>query len=246
MASDNFQGNIQTTAGGVFRTLSDSSSNQWPASVVCYATTVSNGANVLVVVQPSSGLPVQPATSATWATNADETAGSTSAPTKILIVGGKTADGTPAYDALPLAAGGASVVVTGSGTFAVQSTAKPATTGGLTMYRLLSANSDNATNLKNGAGQVYGINVYNLGTTIAFLKLYNKVSTPVPGTDTPVKTIPIPPASASGQVGGVSIPPDAIGRAFSLGIGFVISANLADSDTTAVAANQIVLNLEYN
>lgn len=42
---------------------------------------------------------------------ADVTAGTTSAPTKILIIGGKTADGTPAYDPLPLIAGGTAVSV---------------------------------------------------------------------------------------------------------------------------------------
>jgi len=41
----------------------------------------------------------------------DVTAGTTTAPTKILVIGGKTADGTPAYDPLPLIAGGAAVSV---------------------------------------------------------------------------------------------------------------------------------------
>jgi hypothetical protein len=42
---------------------------------------------------------------------ADVTAGTTTAPTKILIVGGKTADGSPAYDPIPLIAGGTAVSV---------------------------------------------------------------------------------------------------------------------------------------
>ena len=50
----------------------------------------------------------------TATTNADVTPTATAAPSKGLLVVGKTADGTPAYDALPLAAGGGSVVVSGA------------------------------------------------------------------------------------------------------------------------------------
>jgi len=40
------------------RTFSDSSGNEWPASVLCYAVTISPGANVLQAVTSSSPLPV--------------------------------------------------------------------------------------------------------------------------------------------------------------------------------------------
>jgi hypothetical protein len=53
---------------------------------------------------------------------ADVTAGTTSAPTKILIVGGKTADGSPAYDPIPLIAGGTAVSVSSVHDFAQGST----------------------------------------------------------------------------------------------------------------------------
>src|SRR5271166_337822 len=46
------------TGGSTVRTLADASSNEWAASVCCYATTVSPGANVLQVVTASAGLPV--------------------------------------------------------------------------------------------------------------------------------------------------------------------------------------------
>lgn len=52
----------------------------------------------------------------------DVTAGTTSAPTKILIIGGKTADVTPAYDPLPLIAGGTAVSVSSVNDFAQGST----------------------------------------------------------------------------------------------------------------------------
>jgi hypothetical protein len=44
--------------------------------------------------------------------------GTATAPTKILIVGGKSADGTPVYNPVPLAAGSGSVVISGAVTLA--------------------------------------------------------------------------------------------------------------------------------
>lgn len=63
MATDNIT--LSAGSGGsTVRTLADSSDNEWAASVVCYATTVSAGANVLQIVTPSAGLPV--AQQGTW------------------------------------------------------------------------------------------------------------------------------------------------------------------------------------
>jgi hypothetical protein len=47
-------------------------------------------------------------------TNADTTINGTSAPSKMLLIGGKSADGTPVYNPIPLAAGSGSVVVSGA------------------------------------------------------------------------------------------------------------------------------------
>lgn len=56
--------------GDTVRDLEDASTVKWPVGVVCYATTVSAGANVLQVVQLTAGLPVQPQTGSTWAISA--------------------------------------------------------------------------------------------------------------------------------------------------------------------------------
>lgn len=61
------------TGGAVIRTLADTSGNEWPASVVCYATSVSPGANVLQVVTASVGLPV--AQQGPWTVTADAGSG---------------------------------------------------------------------------------------------------------------------------------------------------------------------------
>lgn len=114
----------------------------------------------------------------------------------------------------------------------------PANTGGTSTGRLISAASTNATSLKASAGLVHGYSLSNNGSSFAYLKLYNKASSPTVGTDTPVRTIMIPPE------GGVERPLS-VGIEFSTGIAYALTGGIADADTTAVAANQISVNIDY-
>lgn len=114
------------------------------------------------------------------------------------------------------------------------------TTGGATPYQLISAATTNATNVKASAGTVYGIQAYNNSTTTnAYLKIYNKASAPTVGTDTPIKTILLP------FGGGSNIPIPDVGIALGTGIAFAITGGMAVSDTTAVAATQVAVNIDY-
>lgn len=117
----------------------------------------------------------------------------------------------------------------------------PETSGGLTQHKLISAASTNATSLKASAGQVYGIQVFNLNTSPRYLKLYNKASAPTVGTDTPVKVFMIPGnAAGSGIVSNWTN-----GVEFTTGIAYALTTGIADSDTGAVAASEIALNIDY-
>lgn len=115
------------------------------------------------------------------------------------------------------------------------------TAGGATPYYLISANTTNDTNVKASAGQVYAISASNVNAAVRYLKLYNKASAPTVGTDTPVAVFAIPGATTGG-VGTLSID---CGIAFATGIGFGTTTGVADNDTGAVAANEIVVNLFY-
>lgn len=106
-----------------------------------------------------------------------------------------------------------------------------------TSFRLLSAASTNATSLKASAGTLYFLYAVNLNAAVRYLKLYNKASAPTVGTDTPVATLPIP-ASATGA--GFVLPMDP-GMDFSTGIAYAVTTGVADADTGAVAANEIIL-----
>ena len=109
-------------------------------------------------------------------------------------------------------------------------------------FRLISAASTNATSVKASAGTITTIVAVNINeTTVSYLKIYDKATAPTVGTDIPVMTIPIP---TNIQGAGIVIPiPN--GVTFSNGIAIAITGGVADSDTTAVVANEVVVNLTY-
>lgn len=80
-----------------------------------------------------------------------------------------------------------------------------------------------------------------IGNTTAtgyFLKLYNKASAPTCGTDVPVQTIPVP--------ANDTVPIDfGNGTMFPIGLGFCLTGEIADSDTTTAAAG-VAINLDVS
>jgi hypothetical protein len=112
---------------------------------------------------------------------------------------------------------------------------------GWTPYKIISAATTNATSVKASAAKLGLVIVTNVNAAPRYLKLYNKASAPTVGTDTPVQVYAIP-GSTTG--GGAVIPfPD--GLAFSTGLAFALTTGAADSDTAAVAANEVIVNLGY-
>jgi hypothetical protein len=117
-----------------------------------------------------------------------------------------------------------------------------ASTGGIAApFRLLSsAATTNATLVKNAAGRMFLITGRNNAAAIRYLKFYNKNSAPTVGTDVPVLTIAL---DASAQF---EIDLNPYGQFFTTGIAFAITGAVADNDTTAIAAADILaLNIWY-
>jgi hypothetical protein len=108
----------------------------------------------------------------------------------------------------------------------------------------LSAATTNSTSVKPAPGALYNIVAVNTTPTNPYyLKLYDKATAPVCGTDIPVQTLPLSPTPAAGP--GVPLVLDsAVGISFNNGIGFCITANPADNDNTAAVAG-IVVNMAY-
>jgi hypothetical protein len=104
----------------------------------------------------------------------------------------------------------------------------------VTYQKFISATTTNATAVSSVPANVSILHMENSGDGVRYVKLYNKASAPVVGTDVPLITIGIPAVSSSSFT-----LPALIGIDFSIGISFAITLGAADTDTTplTVAAN---------
>jgi hypothetical protein len=133
----------------------------------------------------------------------------------------------------------------GDGTFAQLVGSRPhasSAIGGIpSVARLLSAaSSTNATLVKATAGRLYKVQGYNAAAAVRYIKLYNKATAPTVGTDTPAVTLALGPSAA------FTLDLSNIGLYFATGIGFGLTVNSADADTTALTAGDVVgMNLFY-
>jgi hypothetical protein len=106
-------------------------------------------------------------------------------------------------------------------------------------YKFDSAASTNATLVVAGSVQVRVIVTINTTAALYYLKLYDKVSAPVCGTDPVVFKAAVPFGASSAGSGFVVPIPD--GMQFQQGLGFCLTGGLADSDAT-VAATGVTIN----
>lgn len=113
----------------------------------------------------------------------------------------------------------------------------PTTSGGLTVSHTVSAASTNATVIKASAGQVYGWYIYNSNTSARKVVFHNASTTPTAGASV-FYSLMIPPTAGANVFGDIGIP-------FSTGIAMTMVTGLADSDATAVALNDLVVNIFY-
>lgn len=146
-------------------------------------------------------------------------------------------DGKTFYDALFQAFSAAvPSSITVAGTVAVN--AKPATSGGLTIFRSIDLD-ETEEEVKSSTGQVYGWYLYNNAAATTYVKFYNATAASVVvGTTIPVLTIPVPAGSAA-NVEFTN------GIAFSTAITVAATTGVADSDTGAPAANDLIANILY-
>lgn len=115
---------------------------------------------------------------------------------------------------------------------------RPETGNGLDTFRSLDLD-ETEEDVKTSAGQLYGVWFGNQASTIRYLKLYNATaaSTTV-GVTTPQITFPLPATSA----GWIPLSP---GVKFTTAICAAATTGVADADTGAPAANDVVVNIFY-
>lgn len=105
------------------------------------------------------------------------------------------------------------------------------------------ANNTTAVVANSAATTLCAIQVFGIGTDPAWLKIYNATSATC-GSGTPVKRILIPAAGTAANGAGAVIPFPG-GSYLSTGFTYCVTKLLADSDTTAPAANTYVVNADW-
>ncbi len=127
--------------------------------------------------------------------------------------------------------------------FAVNAQPAPVTSGGLSTFTIQAAASDNHTNVKNGAGQVYHIAVQSIAAGANYLRLYN-AATGFNGCNSATNLVwdTVIPAQTTGAGYTEDI---AMGLTFSTGISICITGGFANNDTTTATASAIKVNIGY-
>lgn len=102
-----------------------------------------------------------------------------------------------------------------------------------------SAATTNAALCKGSTARLFKVTGSNIAAATRYLKLYNKATAPIPGTDFPFWVEALE-ASSSFEI---TFP---AGLYFSLGLGYALTVNAADMDATAIEAGDIVsMNVAY-
>ena len=130
-----------------------------------------------------------------------------------------------------------SPVVIASDQAVIPVTIQSAATGGDTVFHLVSAATTNLTNIKASAGKVTGWYIYNSNGSARKVAFHNTAGTPTAGASIYYSLV-IPALSAA----NVSFPD---GINFATGIAISTVTGLADTDTVAVALNDLIINIFY-
>lgn len=123
--------------------------------------------------------------------------------------------------------------------------AVPGTTNGTTNYSTgWSSAAVFTAEVKASAGTVYSFDCFNNSTAKRYVRLYNQTGAPASTDTANIVWRGIIPSDSTNSNGGF-VKEIAVGKAFGTGIGIRITAAVADNDTTALAANDVVCNLGY-
>jgi len=119
---------------------------------------------------------------------------------------------------------------------------QPHSAGGLSTHRSIDLDEGTLEVVKASPGCLYGMWVSNLSTTTRFIKFYDATSGTY-GTGTPKLTIPIP-GNATDDISG-AFGPGGVGIDFTTGICVGAGTGVADADTGAPGANDVIVNIFF-
>jgi len=121
-------------------------------------------------------------------------------------------------------------------------TAPSSNSNGSTVFPLISAGSNNATNLKNSKAQVYGYDIANTNAAWRYVKLYNTSGTPNPATDASLlkRTIGVPPGGRAYHHSTVGL------SGYDNGLGMATVTGSATNDNSPVGVGDLIINIDFN
>ncbi len=118
------------------------------------------------------------------------------------------------------------------------------TEGGWDTFRSLDLDEDEE-QVKGEAGVLAGMHVVNLSDGVRYLKVFNAAAADVTvGTTVPVMTLPIPTLGDTNGAGFL-LPPTLPGIEMDTAITLAATTGLADNDSGAPGANEVVINVWY-
>lgn len=119
---------------------------------------------------------------------------------------------------------------------------QPTIGGGCSSYSFLSTAAVQAASIKSSPGQVYSLAFFNTSATIAYVRLYNQTTSPATTDNANIIWRGLVPGNTSGAGFTHEI---SNGIQFTTGIGIRVTAAVADTDATALAANVVLGNVKY-
>jgi hypothetical protein len=131
-----------------------------------------------------------------------------------------------------------------SGGIGVPTSPQAIATGGASESGAIAPATPAAASVKGSAGTIYGVQLFNVSGSAAWLKLYDSASVTC-GSGTPIKRILIPANSTAANGGGTVISFGPTGAVTATGIGYCVTGLIADTDTTAITATSIAVNVDF-
>jgi hypothetical protein len=124
-------------------------------------------------------------------------------------------------------------------------TLQPHTAGGLSIFRSLDLD-ETEEDVKTSAGCLYKLRITNRVVTARYVKLYNATAANVTvGTTTPIDTIVVPAAGSADLATVLTENFGGLGLTFDTALSLAATTGLADNDTGAPGANDVVVTAYY-
>lgn len=106
-------------------------------------------------------------------------------------------------------------------------------------------NNTNGVLVNGTRGALIGAQLGGIGSVPVYLKIYDTATAPTCGSGTPIKRLLIPAASTAANGAGSNITFGPTGVQVVNGIGYCVTAGIADNDTTAPAASSYLINIDW-